>query len=163
MENPYESLGAQLAFEGLNRSLSELPVEDVATTQIAIGHGLFWAISLDDRLARKHQGYRTARDADAEGRYADGARLARNAVTHGAVVMQSFQTGLSFPIVFPIAFGGYRWRPIDEVLADWPDRDPPPAAQIESYRRLFTGLQPRVPVAMVRNWLGRAPGLGFTL
>jgi hypothetical protein len=156
-------MGAQLAFEALNRSLVVLPEEDLVSTQIEIGQGLFWAITLDDRLARKYKGYRRARDADDEGRYADGARLARNAITHGAVVMQEYQPGLSFPVVFPLSLGGYRWRPVEGVFADWLDRIEPPAPQLESYRRLFTGLQPIVPIAMMRNWLGRAPGLGFDL
>jgi hypothetical protein len=77
--------------------------------------------------------------------------------------MQTYQPGLSFPMAFPMSFGGWRWRPLAEVLDAWPDRIEPPVAQHESYSTRFPGLQPGVPIALFRNWLLRAPDLGFLL
>ena len=163
MQNPYKDEGARYAFEGLNRCLDVLDYPELVDAQIGVGQGLFWAVSLDDRLGRKFADYRSVRNADDEGHCADGARLARNAIVHGAAVMQTYQPGLSFPIALPMSVGGWRWRPLAEVLNAWPDRLEPPVVQKESYSTHFPGSQPGLPIALFRNWLLRAPDLGFLL
>jgi hypothetical protein len=130
-----------------------------------IGQALFWIVAVDDLLLRHHKGrsYRERRDADPDGRYLDGARLARNAVAHGAVVLHAFQQGMTFPMTFPLTFGEVRWSSLDDVLAEWDPDKAIPETQRASYQRNFFNIQPQEPLRAAQRWLLAAPGQGWIL
>jgi len=130
-----------------------------------IGQALFWIVAVDDLLLRAHKGrsYREMRGADPDGCYLDGARLARNAVAHGVVILHRFQHGMTFPMTFPMTFGEVRWSSLDEVLAEWSPANPLPEAQRASYQRNFYNIQPQEPLRAAQRWLESAPRRGWTL
>lgn len=130
-----------------------------------VGQALFWIVALDDLLneAHKSRSYRERRDADIDGRYLEGARLARNAVAHGAVVVHSFQEGMTFPMTFPLTFGEVRWSSLEDVLRQWPGGKAPSESQRSSYQRNFVNIQPQEPLGAAWRWLGSAPSNGWAL
>lgn len=94
-------------------------VEGRLSAYHVVGTGAFWACALDEQLRRVHgTDYDIAREADPDGSIMHGLRLARNAITHGAVVLNE-STGFTFPVVFPTTFGHEVYRTLDEVLRDF--------------------------------------------
>jgi hypothetical protein len=128
-----------------------------------VGQALFWIVAVDEVLGQAHKGksYRAKRDDDPDGRSLDGARLARNAVAHGAVVLQGFQDGITYPITYPLTYGEVRWSPLDELLEQWHPRQEPTDHQKVSYQRSFFGVQPQEPLRAAQRWLLRAPSEGW--
>lgn len=170
MNNPYTSPGARSAFDGLRLNLGDSVLantdggdDNEGLVQMVVGQALFWAISLDDMLVRAHGAYRRSRDADIDGEVLDGARFARNAITHGAVVVHSYQLGLAWPLEFPLMWEGRRWRPLDEIEAGWPTMREQKRAMLDSYASHFPQRRPLSPLLHVYDWLEKAPDRGFTL
>lgn len=170
MTNPYTSSGARTAFDGLGLNLGHPILEDSnddddeILVQIVVAQALFWAISLDDMLVHAYKSaYRPVRDGDLDGEVLDGARFARNAITHGAVVVHSYQHGLAFPLEFPLIWEGRRWRPLDEIEADWPTMRQQKHGMLDSYASHFPQRRPRSPLLNMYDWLEKAPDLGFSL
>ncbi|MET3566573.1 hypothetical protein ABIC47_002058 [Leifsonia sp. 563] len=167
--------GARVALAAIDRNLASLQEARLGGLETDphraeelmpwIGQALFWIVAVDDLLVRAHKGrsYREKRDADADGRYLDGARLARNAVAHGVVILHRFQQGMTFPMTFPMTFGEVRWSSLDDVLAEWSPDMPLPEGQRDSYRRFFYNIQPQEPLRAAQRWLLAAPPRGWTL
>jgi hypothetical protein len=156
---------ASTVFEGLTLAIERITGENIRSDQIAIGESLFWGITLDELLYKAHGPlYVDARDADARGACVNGARLARNAITHGAVIVQSIQGGMTFPMTFPMKFGELAWLPVDRIM----QLASPPAskwlaAQELSYAAHFAAKEPAKPMRQLRDWIVAAADAGFML
>ncbi|MBB2965593.1 hypothetical protein [Leifsonia aquatica] len=159
------SAPASTVFQGLESALERITGESMRSDQIAIGESLFWGITLDELLYKTHgTPYVDARDADPLGGCVNGARLARNAITHGAVLVQSIQGGLTFPLSFPLMFGEPAWLPVDRIM----ELASPPtskrlAAQQASYATHFATRKPAEPPRQLRDWIVVAADAGFLL
>jgi hypothetical protein len=161
MPQGYSHPGTRVAIEAIERNLSSL--EDARSRGVEtdpdraeellpwVGQALFWIVAVDDLLVGTYKGwsYRQFRDGDPDGRYLDGARLARNAVAHGVVILHSFQNGMTFPIAFPLTFGEVRWSSLNDVLT--------------ICQRNFFDARPEEPLRAAQRWLLAAPGRGWTL
>jgi hypothetical protein len=138
---------------------------DVEVDHIAIGEALFWGITIDELLMKRFPTtYESAREGDSNGAGVDGARLARNAIAHGAILVHSYQGGMTFPMTFPAMFGMPLWRPVDELLRAWSPRATPRLArQVDSYRHHFASRSSAAPIRELHAWLTNAATLGFAL
>jgi hypothetical protein len=101
---------------------------------VPLSEALWWTVSADDgfeHLARTDPGYRPnlgdyrqARDKDQHGLVLRGLRYARDRCGHQRALV-AVETGLTFPIAFPVAFGEFfRWRRSDQL--------PPPDPKFQS-------------------------------
>lgn len=159
------SAPASTVFEGLELAIERITGESMRSDQIAIGESLFWGITLDEMLYKAHgDRYVQARDADPLGVCVNGARLARNAITHGAVIVQSIQGGMTFPMTFPLTFGRPAWLPVDRIM----ELASPPASkwlatQEASYADHFATKKPADPPRQLRDWIVAAADAGFML
>lgn len=156
---------ASTVFEGLTSAIERVGGSSIRSDQIAIGESLFWAITLDEMLSKRHGAqYDNARDAHPLGATISGARLARNAIAHGMVIVQSIQGGLTFPMTFPLTFGEPAWLEIDR-LVDLASPKPTRwlAIQKASYAAHFDGRRPIEPLFDVRGWIIAASESGFLL
>jgi hypothetical protein len=171
----FQHAGAAIAIEALDHNLASLDRARLEEIESGLhrpeklmphaAQALFWIVAIDELLlsANKGRSYRERRNADEDGRVVDGARLARNAVAHGAVVVQSYQAGMTFPATFPLTFGEVRWSSLDEVFTQWAPMNPPTEAQRSSYERHFVNIQPGIPLRSAQRWLMAAPSRGWTL
>ena len=167
----YDPMGAAFAARGFGLALERIGGDDPENDHIAIGEPLFWGITLDELLYTKYDGkkpgpYALARDADLNGGAVNGARLARNAITHGAVVTRAreYQGGLSFPVTFPAKFGIPVWKTLPELLKVWtPDEQKYLPSQKASYANHFASMPTKPPVAKLQAWLATAAQHGFVL
>lgn len=152
-------------FEGLELAIARINGGSIRSDQIAIGESLFWGITLDELLYKTHgDRYANARDTDPLGGCVNGARLARNAITHGAVIVQSIQGGMTFPMTFPLAFGEPAWLPVDRLMElASPPQTPWLSAQEASYATHFATKQPAEPPRQLRDWIVAAADAGFML
>ncbi len=130
---------------------------DTATPQIAAGQGAFWAAAIDEQL-KPLPWYGSQRDKDGDGRVLPGLRLARNGVTHGAVVVAR-TAGLAFPLFADGAldFGPWIWKPLDELLDGWPPQGR--AAEVErekaSYDLTISQRPLAEPLERAARWFQR--------
>lgn len=116
------SAPAPRVFEGRELAVERSTGESMRSDQIAIGESLFWGITLDEFLFKAHGGpYVRARHADLLGGCVNGATLARNAITQGAVLVRPIQGALTFRLMF----GEPTWLPVDRVM----ELDSPPASK----------------------------------
>ncbi|MGG5172437.1 hypothetical protein ACQR35_09710 [Pseudarthrobacter sp. J1738] len=156
---------ASTVFEGLDQAIERITGASMRSDQIAIGESLYWGITLDELLYKAHgTRYELARDIDSHGACVNGARLARNAITHGAVLVQSIQGGLTFPMTFPVLFGAPAWLPLDRIVAlARPRASSRLSAQKASYAAHFATRPPAEPPRKLRDWIVVAADMGFTL
>lgn len=162
-ENP--TPGAAIAMEGFVQAIESVVGVEPRENQIAIGQALFWGITLDELLKKAHSdAYENARDGHVDGRVVDGARLARNAITHGAVIVQSVQGGLEWPLVFPIMWGSPAWVPLNELTQTWtPELRPRLPLQKVSYSDHFASRPGVEPLLRMKAWLLEAARQGYAI
>ncbi|ACU77740.1 hypothetical protein Caci_8927 [Catenulispora acidiphila DSM 44928] len=120
-----------LALEGFRQAAARYQVavdasEDAAVVFTPLAEALMWAISIDETFFKvDDQPYRDARDGDADGRYLQALRYARNRCTHQLALVAE-RKGLAPPFRPPITLGLlFRWRPVSELPPPDPRfRDP---------------------------------------
>ena len=127
---------------------------------VPLSEALWWTVSADDgfeHLARTDPGYRPnlgdyrqARGKDRYGRVLCGLRYARDRCGHQRALV-AVETGLTFPIAFPVAFGEFfRWRRSDQL--------PPPdpkfrgAALRSDYDSLLAGRPASQTLEAAAKW-----------
>lgn len=119
---------------------------------------VFWIITLDEGLVRtRGTAYQEQRAEDEAGQLLLALELARNVATHGQVVANR-QAGFSFPVSFPIDFGPWVWKPLDELLSTWhPDRN---KGRVELQKSAYAALVSRrllaEPLVNAMLWIRRA-------
>ena len=156
---------ASTVFEGLALAIKRINGGSIRSDQIAIGESLFWGVTLDELLYKAHgERYVQARENDPLGACVNGARLARNAITHGAVIVQSIQGGMTFPMKFPLMFGDPAWLPVDRIMElASPPKSKWLAAQEASYAAHFATKKPAEPPHQLRDWIVAAADAGFII
>jgi hypothetical protein len=138
--------GYALSIERFERASKE---RSSTPSFIALFEALNWAVALDDR-ARKHWtpegkplgfGWRErVRNADVMG----GVRFARNSVHHQwSEALSRDESGLTFPVTFPMVFFEWRWRAASELPE--PERPDKHHAENEAiYREKLEGQPARL-------------------
>lgn len=127
---------ALMGFEGARQRFlaQSTPGAAPGDVFVPLSEALWWAVSADDGfedLTRVDPGYRpnvgsyrTAKGKDGYGRALRGLRYARDRCGHQRALI-AIETGLTFPIAFPDAFGEFfRWRRSDQL--------PPPDSKSQS-------------------------------
>lgn len=150
-------VGFDLAIRAARIS-AEVPLSD-PNFDVAVGTFLFWACSIDGHFNEQTGGrYLKARNNDTNGRLLAGLTLARNAVTHGVIVV-SIAPGATWPQPWPMQFPPARWRSLQAILDDWPGRREPTKNQIGCYQQYLDG-QPVMPVMQAAiAWLAAIPSM----
>ena len=121
----------------------------VATTEV-----LWWAMALDERLARDVAAYKAEREAheDMED-VSGGLRHARNRLGHRlAEAITVSHAGMSFPAVFPLTFHEMLWVSREDI-----DTGAEPGHENTrdggAYERALAGRLVRATIPAFTNWL----------
>ncbi|CEP26154.1 Putative uncharacterized protein [Propionibacterium freudenreichii subsp. freudenreichii] len=107
----------------------------------SIGEALQWAGSLDDHWSQhyKRQEHRTT--STCCNQTLEGLRFARNRVVHDLIITASGHDGMMFPLVFPLCFGHYEWRPARDLPlpTDGPGSGKEGERQKDAYENCWQG------------------------
>ena len=127
----------------------------VATTEV-----LWWAMALDERLARDVAAYKTERKAheDMED-MSRGLRHARNRLGHQlAEAITASHAGMSFPMVFPLTFHEMFWVSREDIdTGAGPGHENTCAGG--AYERALAGRLVRATIPAFTHWLLGRPEL----
>jgi len=127
---------------------------------VPLSEALWWTVSADDGfeyLARTDPSYRPnlgdyrqARDKHQYGQLLRGLRYARDRCGHQRALV-AVETGLTFPIAFPVAFGEFfRWRRSDQLPL--PDPNFQSAALQPDYNSLLAGRPAAQTIEAAAKW-----------
>ncbi|WP_039731420.1 hypothetical protein [Cryocola sp. 340MFSha3.1] len=128
---------------------------DSDTLDVRLGTFAFWAVALDERLAKVNgDAYSTPRDIDPAGRLLLPLRFARNALAHGSIVMAR-PAGFTVPFALPLVIPPDTWRPLSELVREWPDRRHPGGPAEVAYGDLLSGRPVGNLMPLLRDWFVR--------
>jgi len=145
---------APTALCAISEIVDELHRDDRRTdAPFLVGTAAFWLVAIHEGHRDRDPNYELARLADPDGRLMDGLTLARNAVTHGQVIV-SRSRGLDWPLVFPLDFGPWVW-PASREWPWRPRRTKHVPAQQMSYTEHFEGELVAAPLRRAITWLQR--------
>lgn len=111
-------LGLRWALRAFRGSVDQLNAAIAASDEAAMFRALaecaWWAISIDDGL-EEQAGYKDRRNAHPDGVMLRGVRYIRNLIGHHRVFAVRHQRGLTFPLRFPLSWGGTYWLTSDQL------------------------------------------------
>jgi len=129
---PYEDKVVTLAMmvggyrEALERLNEASASENPSATFCPLFEALNWAVALDERISKlwapagKPLGLEW-RDEAPDAKAMAGVRFARNRVHHNWADAIEVQSGLGFPLRFPMNFVTWLWRGVEDLPTDRPD------------------------------------------
>lgn len=126
------------AFDLSLRVMGDVAAGGMDDVQGRLGTFLFWAVALDERMEKLNGiGYTEGRDIDDSGRLLTPARFARNALAHGSTVAVD-PGGLRISFTIPFSIPPASWRPLSELVEEWPDRWRPGSEREVAYGDLLS-------------------------
>ncbi|WKZ83194.1 MAG: hypothetical protein QY307_02805 [Acidimicrobiia bacterium] len=141
-----------LAFEALDRAL-ERAARHNERAFAALAEALWWVCVLNDSFWKGPSGddYVARREGDERGPTLVGLRYARNRLTHDLDLtgMHGLIGGVDLPANFPLNFGGWVWRRVDDVAPT--DRED--ANGEGAYRRCLEGHKVEATLRTARDFL----------
>ena len=120
------------------------------------GTAAYWLTTIDEFASVHVPAYTGRRASDGMTDLVRGIAFARNTITH-SLTRPIKQSGLTFPIVFPISFGDLVWAPGDSVEQDHVDRGgwPHSRAKRHGYRVRLQGRPYKDPLKEAAVWQSR--------
>lgn len=143
-------MATRVALRGLSESALRVSDADGDAATVAVGQALFWAIMLDDRLAKDGR-YRTLREQHPDGILLIGLRAARNAIAHGATVVMF--PSMQIPEDPPVVARAARWALFSDVNRGLSKQ--PSAKTREVWEKSLEGQNAAATMHAVHTWLDR--------